>query len=169
MPIYWYALKSKPRKEEALWRQAKAEGIETYYPRLRINPINPRARKYIPYFPSYLFVHIDLKDQGLSTFIYMPYSAGLVTFGGEPAIVPDHLINTLQKKIEEIEQLGGETFHDIQHGDTVLIQSGPFYGFEAIFDTRISGDDRVRVLLELIFSKRQVPVELDVGQIVRKR
>jgi transcription antitermination factor NusG len=169
MSIFWYALKSKPRKEDALWRQAKAEGYEIYYPRLRVNPVNPRARKLIPYFPSYLFVHIDIEHVGQSVFEWMPYSSGLVSFGGEPSVVPDHLISTLQKKIEEINKSGGETFHELKHGDLVLIQNGPFRGLEAIFDTRLSGDERVRVLLELIASNRQVPLELHVGQIVRKR
>lgn len=169
MSIYWYALRSKPRKEDALWKQVKAEGFEAFYPRLKIVPTNPRSRKLIPYFPGYLFVHIDMDLVGRSTFVYMPYSSGLVEFGGEPAIVPDHLIYTLQKRIEESANFSLQYTNKIKHGEIVVIQNGPFRGFEAIFDSQISGDDRVRVLLELIFTKRQIPVELKVEQIERKR
>ena len=77
MTIGWYALRSKPRKEEALWGQLLARGFETFYPRLRINPVNPRARKLAPYFPGYMFVYADLEEVGPSTFNYMPFSLGL--------------------------------------------------------------------------------------------
>ncbi len=169
MSLYWYALRSKPRKEDVVWRQVKLEGYETFYPRLRVNPVNPRSRKLVPYFPGYLFVQFDLEKVGRSVFQWMPHSAGLVSFGGEPAVVPEHLIYELQKRVVDISSAGGEEFYGLKKGDLVIIQDGPFKGYEAIFDTRISGDERVRVLLELIANKRQVPVELHVGQISQKR
>ena len=45
MSAIWYALHSKPRKEAALERQARAEGFEVYLPLLRVKPVNPRSRK----------------------------------------------------------------------------------------------------------------------------
>jgi transcriptional antiterminator RfaH len=51
----------------------------------------------------------------------------------------------------------------------VLISDGPFAGYEAIFDARISGSERVRVLLQLLNNQRQVPVELDASQIKQKK
>ena len=56
--------------------------------------------------------------------------------------------------------------NDLHAGDTVTIQDGPFAGYEAIFDTRLSGQDRVRVLLNLL-QKRQMPLELEGRQIRR--
>ena len=53
----------------------------------------------------------------------------------------------------------------LKAGDTVRIHGGPFEGYEAIFDTRLDGQERVRVLLQFINSQREVPVELDVSQI----
>jgi len=55
---------------------------------------------------------------------------------------------------------------NFQHGDSVLIQDGPFTGYEAVFDTHISGQDRVRVLLGLLQS-RQMPIEIASRQIRR--
>jgi transcriptional antiterminator RfaH len=95
----------------------------------------------------------------------MPYSVGLVTFGGEPAIVPDHLIYEVRRKVEEIQAAGGEVFAGLKTGDTVRINEGPFKGYEAIFDARLPGNERVRVLLEFLGSQRKVQVELDAGQI----
>lgn len=164
MSQYWYALRSKPRKEEALWRQVRAKGVEIFFPRLKVNPVNPRAKKWKPYFPGYMFVHVDLEDLGRSTFRWMPHSLGLVTFGDEPARVPKNLIHAIRRKVEEIAEAGGEVFQGLKKGDEVRIHDGPFEGYKAIFDDRLPGSERVRVLLKLLDDKR-IPVELSAGQI----
>ena len=58
--------------------------------------------------------------------------------------------------------------HGLKPGEIVVIQDGPFTGQEAIFDTRISGNERVRVLLSLLRG-RQMPLVLPSGQIERKK
>lgn len=160
----WYALHSKPRKEDALWQQLRAQGFDGYYPRILVQPANPRSRKIKPYFPGYLFVHIDLDEIGPSTFNWMPFANGLVAFGDEPATVPENLIDAIRERVDAINHAGGEVFHRVKPGDSVRISKGPFAGYEAIFDARIKGSDRVRVLLTLL-NNRQVPIELAVGQI----
>lgn len=165
MNNHWYALHSKPRKEEVVWRQVKDQGYEVFYPRLRVNPVNPRAKKIRPYFPGYLFVYVDIDAVGLSAFQWMPHSTGIVTFGGEPAVVPENLIYAVRKKVEEIAAAGGEVFEGLKHGDKVVIEYGSFEGYEAIFDARVPGSERVRVLLTLLNNQRQVPVELDASNI----
>jgi transcriptional antiterminator RfaH len=165
----WYALRSKPRKEEVVWRQVLSHDLEAFYPRLRVHPVNPRSRKLKPYFPGYLFVYADLEEVGHSLFQWMPHSLGLVSFGGEPASVPPNLINELRKRVEAINAAGGELFDGLKSGDKVKISDGPFVGYEAIFDTRLPGSERVRVLLALLGNQRQVPIELDASQIKRKK
>ena len=169
MTLQWYALRSKPRKEDFVWQQLLSRNIECYYPRLRVHPVNPRAKKIKPYFPGYLFVRIDLDEMSLSTFQWMPHTLGLVAFDGEPAHVPDNLIHALQKRVQEIADAGGEVFDGLKPGDSVRIHDGPFFGYEAIFDAKLPGKHRVRVLLELLGDSRVVPVELDAAQIRRKK
>jgi transcriptional antiterminator RfaH len=96
----------------------------------------------------------------------MPHVVGLVSFGGEPAIVPDNLVHGIRQRVEEIAVAGGEVFDGLKAGDTVKINFGPFEGYEAIFDARLPGSERVRVLLELL-NARRVPVELDASHIQR--
>ncbi len=169
MAIHWYALRSKPRKEDVVWRQVKDQGVEIYYPRIRVQPVNPRARKIQPYFPGYMFVHVDLEKTGLSAFQWMPHSIGLVSFGGEPATVPENLIYAVEQRVAEIAAAGGEVFDGLKKGDTVRIEYGPFEGYEAIFDTRVPGSERVRVLLQLLSNQRQVSVELEASNIRKKK
>jgi len=165
----WYVIRCKPRKEDVVWRQVRNNEFENFYPRIRVNPVNPRSRKIRPYFPGYLFVRVDLEEAGESTFNWMPHAVGLVRFGDEPAVVPDNLVYEIEKRVREINEAGGEVLDGLKAGDKVIIREGPFKGYEAIFDTRISGSERVRVLLELLSNQRQVPVELDAGQISKGR
>lgn len=169
MAYHWYALRSKPRKEDIVYRQVRAQGFESFYPRLRVNPVNPRSRKVRAYFPGYLFIYADLEEVGLSVFQWMPHSIGLVSFGGEPANVPDNLIYAIRKRVEEIAAAGGEIFDGLKSGDVVRISDGPFKGYEAIFDARLPGTERVRVLLELLGNQRRVPIELSAGQIQKSK
>jgi transcriptional antiterminator RfaH len=164
----WYALRSKPRKEPIVWRKVLSMGIECFYPRIRIHPINPRSRKVKPYFPGYLFVRVDLEDRGISTFRWMPHTLGLVTFGGEAAYIPDSLIQALKRQIAIINKNGGDIFDGLKRGDKVEIIDGPFSGYDAIFDHRLSGTERVRVLLKYLNSDRSLPLELNASYIGRK-
>lgn len=164
MATYWYVLHSKPHKEELLAEQLELRRIETFAPRIRVQVINPRARKVRPYFPGYIFVHADLEKIGSSGLQYVPGSAGLITFGGEPASVPDGLIHAIRQRVDEVNSAGGELFDILKSGETVLVHSGPFAGYEAIFDIRLPGTERVRVLLKLL-RNRTIPVELPAGYI----
>lgn len=168
MPESWYALRSKPRKEEVLWKQLLAREIEVFFPRMRVHPVNPRSRKLRPYFPGYLFVQVDLEAVGSSKFNWMPFAIGLVSFDGEPAVVPEGLINEVRNRVDEIAAAGGEFYDGLQPGDPVRISSGPFAGYEAIFDMRLPGSERVRVLIQML-TDRNMPVELKAGQVQRKK
>jgi transcription antitermination factor NusG len=168
MTAYWYVLHSKPHKEEMLTEQLELRRMDTFAPRIRVQVVNPRARKVRPYFPGYIFVHADLEDTGLSSLKYVPGSAGLISFGGEPAFVPDGLIHAIRQRVDEINSSGGELFDALKSGETVLVHSGPFAGYEAIFDVRLPGTERVRVLLKLL-RNRKMPVELPAGYVRPKK
>jgi transcriptional antiterminator RfaH len=142
--------------------------FEVFYPRLRVNPVNPRARKFQPYFPGYLFVKTDIDEAGVSTFQWLPHTIGLVSYGGEPAPVPDNLVNAIRNRVDEIAKAGGEVFDALHKGDTVRINFGPFDGYEGIFDAKIPGTERVRVLLEFL-SHRFVSVELDASHLEARK
>jgi transcription antitermination factor NusG len=165
--IPWYVIKSKSQKEGLLWEQLCLRGVETYYPRIRVKTVNPRARKVKPYFPGYLFVQMDLKQTDLAGLRWLPGAVGLVSFHGEPANVPDSIVRAIQKRVDEINATGGEHLEGLKPGDVVTIHAGPLAGSEAIFDRRLSGPDRVRVLLNLL-KNRQIPVDIPAGQIERK-
>lgn len=169
MTSHWYALRSKPRQECSLYSYICSEDVECYYPRIRVNPVNPRSQKVKPYFPGYMFVQVNIKEEGKNRFRWTPYSLGLVRFGDEPAVVPDNLICGIQRTLEKINAAGGEEMYGLNPGDKVLIEKGPFQGYCGVFDTRLSGRDRIRVLLTMLQDGREVPVELKIGQISKRK
>jgi len=159
----WYAIRTKPHKESLVYKQAQLRGFTVFYPQIRAKPVNPRAKKIKPFFPGYLFVNVDLQKTGLSTFKYMPYTVGLVCFGGEPAYIPDSFIYEMQRRLEDLEN-EEEKIIDLEKGDRVQIEDGLFEGYHAIFDSCISGRERVRVLLTML-NDRHIPIELNAALI----
>jgi transcriptional antiterminator RfaH len=162
----WYVIRSKPNKEEFLGGQLSAYGIKVFNPRIRVKTVNPRARKLRAYFPSYLFVHVDLEKVSISTLQWMPGAINLVSFDGQPASVPDSLITAIERQVENINTSQKNMLLGLKPGDVVSIHDGPFAGYEAIFDGQVSGRERVRVLLSFL-QNRKIPVELKENQIGR--
>ena len=165
MPIAWYALRTKPHKEQYVWNQIQEKGLEVFYPRIAVEPVNPRARRERPYFPGYMFVRTDLEITGLNQFHYLPHAMGLVCFGGDPGVVPDNLVASLRSHLRGAGRRAlAKSAHKYERGDPVSIHAGQLAGYQAIFDLRLSGDDRVRVLLDLI-GGRFIPVEMNARDI----
>jgi transcriptional antiterminator RfaH len=77
-------------------------------------------------------------------------------------------VYAIRSRLDEIAAAGGEVFDALHKGDVVRINYGPFDGYEAIFDSRLPGTERVRVLLEFL-SHRYIPIELDAGHLQPKK
>lgn len=167
MGTAWYVLHTKPKRETAVYSYLKTQGIEVFYPSVKVKPVNPRASTIRPYFPRYLFVHADLDEVGISALQWVPNAIGLVQFDGIAAAVPDSLVITLKKRLEEIKAAGGLALDGLAPGDAVRITQGPLAGYDALFDMRLTGTERVQVLLEML--GRQVRVQVDAGAIEKKK
>jgi len=163
----WYVLRSKPNKEDELYMQVMRQGFDIFYPCQTFKPANPRARKTKPYFTSYMFVHVNLQETGPSIFQWMPYSTGLVNFGGEPAVIPTSIMQALISFIESLAQKKMDARDNFLPGSSLKVVRGPFSGYEAIFDIHLSGNDRIRVLLNLAKGNR-MPLELPASHVVRE-
>src|SRR6185295_17673081 len=96
----WYVIHSKPQKEQWLQTQLNALDIDVYYPCLKAT--NGKLHSYTvkPYFPRYLFVNVDLYLTGISMLKWLPGSLGLVSFGGEPACVPEGLLQRIRHRVD---------------------------------------------------------------------
>jgi len=146
--------------------------LEVYLPLIRVKPVNPRSAHECPHFPGYLFARMDLQVTGPGVLQWTPGLGRFVEFGGQPGSVPESFILELKRRLEQIRGAGGLTRGGVEHGTLVKIISGPFEGYEAIFDRCVSGAERVRVLLRLIQEYRPgrdqrhlIPVELNADSL----
>jgi transcription antitermination factor NusG len=160
MTAQWYALNVKPHKERSVHELLTARDVEVFFPTIKVKPKNPRASKVRPYFPGYMFVQADLADLGANAFSWTPGTRGLVSYGGEPAVVPSALIAELQHRLAELQEKGAFALDVFKHGDRVRIVKGPFEGYDAIFDAHLPGKERVQVLLAFL-STQPKPLKLD--------
>jgi transcription antitermination factor NusG len=157
----WYVMHSKPQKEKWLHDQLDALEIEAYCPSVRTRS---GANKSKPYFPGYLFVNVDLQLTGISLLQWIPGSLGLVSFGGEPAWVPEGLLQRIRHRVDEINRAEDSLFEILKPGDQVMIHSGPFAGYDAIFCSRLRDSERVQVFLKIL-QDHPIQVNLPVSQL----
>jgi len=83
----------------------------------------------------------------------------IVSLGNGPTPVPDDIIDRLKEQLEQIAREG--TFSPFRPGDRVRVKSGLMQDFEAVFDTHLSGSDRVRILVEVMRNVRRVEIDVD--------
>ena len=168
MALLWHVIRSKPNREDFLARELESRSVEVYFPRLRAHPVNPRARRFKPYFPGYLFIHVDLEQTNPSAFERIPGAANLVSFGGEVSSIPEAMVHAIRRKVDDLNASGGEKGGEFHPGEAVEIDQGPFAGYSAILDATLPGSERVRVLLRML-EKRDLPVEMPVAYIHASR
>jgi len=81
-------------------------------------------------------------------------------YDDKPACIPSPVIEEIRRRVKEIQQEDPFGLRQFRRGDRVRITGGPFEGFEGMFDTRLGGRMRARILVE--FLGRLTATELDV-------
>lgn len=155
----WYTLHSKPNAEYRVASVLQQRGIQTYLPEIEASKISRQQEKK-PFFPCYLFCKVDFEAVDLSVIQWTPGLRRIVAFSGEPAFVPDKVIELIRYKLDEIEAQAGLPDHPFKPGDTVRITEGPFRDMVAIFEGPSTPARRVQVLLDILGHASRV--QLDV-------
>lgn len=153
----WYALHTKPNAEAQVARTLMARGFRVFLPLLPPRP-DQRLR---PLFPAYLFVRCDLSVVGIASLQWVPGLRRILSFGAQPAMVPEQAIRLIEDGLREIEAAGGLIPHRFKPGDTVVLDSGPLAGLRGIFQGPVGPAERVRILVHFLgeTNRMQVPVE----------
>lgn len=149
----WYAIHTKPRQETLAESSLQQEGIETYFPKLRRRKTIRRVRRWVtsPLFPNYILARFNA-DISRRLVRYANGITNIVSFGGQPAIVDDSIIEAIQEHAEEdVITLPPTPYRS---GELVEIQDGPLRGLQGIFEREMSDSDRVVVLLQTITAAR---------------
>jgi transcription elongation factor/antiterminator RfaH len=160
----WHVMYTKPNKETLVDSQLEDRGLETYFPYLRIERGYSRGIRYEPFFPHYLFFFADLSSTEAYGVQWLPGVRKLVHVGNRPATVPQAVIDALHKRLDPFaEKAISKSEWLFKPGQKVEITSGPFEGFEAIFQKGLNGRDRVQVLLQLVGTWTRT--EMDANQL----
>jgi len=159
--IRWYTVHTKPRAEQQVEAALTRKGLTVYLPMVKVARVNPRARPIMPLFPGYLFVQADLEQVGQSAINWAVGVANLVSFGGEPAVVPEAVIQHIQSRVVKVQQDGTFGLGRLHKGDHVRITTGPLRDLDAVFDQPLSAKGRARVLIEFLGRLTAAEVDLE--------
>ncbi len=160
--VCWYAVCCKPRQEAVAEENLLRQGFHVYLPRIRIR--RHRRGQWIDaveaLFPRYLFIRIDPHRCNIAPVRSTRGVVGLVRFGGQPAVVPDEVMDELLRCEDAASGLHEENRPRFRAGETIKLVEGPFAGMEAVFAEQ-DGEKRVIVLLELLGKTNKIRVDRD--------
>lgn len=155
----WFCLRAPARREHAAaMTVSQRVGVDVFAPRILISSTRRRPRSGAmleALFPGYFFARFNYPNQ----FRHVVSTAGvtgIVSFGGQPATVPDGVIDFLRAETRLAGQ--GNPAPAFAAGSWVRIVSGCFREIEGRVLSFDSQSDRVRVLLSLLGRDIQVSV-----------
>jgi len=155
----WYVVRTKPRREAYAQGQLARRGVETFLPRILEMTRSGAEPVAGPLFPGYLFARVRLASQ-YTRVLWSPGVRGFVAFGDVPCPVDDEVVDFIQRRCgaEGIVRAAAA----FQDGDVVRVRRGPLGGLLGVVQGQVSGQCRVRVLMEILRRRTQVsvPVEL---------
>jgi len=160
--FHWFVIQAKPGDEHRVETHLLNQKIETFLPLLEIHQYSngKMVQKIKPLFPNYIFAKLDLKFHYYKVKWTRGVSKILGTWDG-PVPISEKVIQTIKERIGKDNLVKLE--EELKEGDAVEVTSGPFKEFNGIFQKKISGNGRVRILLNLIGV--EVPVQIGREQI----
>lgn len=162
----WVTLYTKPHQERYVTQFLDAVGVETYLPAIHVYSTHTRRREEQPFFPCYLFAHIDPLRSAFGAFAWTPGLRHVVRFEDRLAWVSSDLICQMRDHLAGLDAAGYFDGHStFKTGERVRITAGPLKDLEAVFDRVLGKQGRIRVLLD--FLGRSVPCEVEAIHLAR--
>jgi transcriptional antiterminator RfaH len=147
MPSEWYVLQTKPRKEDFVAGQLSPRRAEVFFPRLMesVRVGESRQLRLAPMFPSYLFVKLDVDENGKGV-RYTPGVKDFLRCDGAPEPLTPDIVANLQDRTGPSGVYCPPPPH-LAPGARLRIEEGLLRGMDVIFEQALSGSERVAVLL----------------------
>ena len=147
----WYAIQTKPHREEEAEMHLQRQGFTVYLPRIQVIKSRRGRRQPAvePLFPRYLFVQLDPALTDRAPIRSTRGVSAMVEFGNVPAEVPADVISALQEQEDDAEGVRLLPADKFISGERGFVADGPLAGLEGIFVAR-NGTERVYVLLEVL-------------------
>src|SRR5579864_3751158 len=159
--MFWYAAYTSSRHEKTVAEHLRQRDVECFLPLYetvrRWN--NGRHRVHLPLFPSYVFVHMGLRDK--LRVLQVPGLSQLVTFQGAPAALPEAEIETLRSALTA--GIPAQPYRYLSVGSQVEICCGPLQGMKGIL---LRHQAQFRVVLSVEMIMRSIVVEVEASDVV---
>lgn len=162
----WYCFSTLHKRERlAAVHLENAAGFPTFAPIIRYLKNTRRGKVTFQeaMFPGYVFVFCDLQ----AAYRRILATSGirqLVRYGETVPTVPASFIESIRQQVDQAQhEADTESF---EPGTEVIVAEGAFKDLQAVVSGAISGNERVRLLLE--FLGRQVEVQLPRASLVKK-
>jgi transcription antitermination factor NusG len=154
--LNWYALYTCPRHEKCVAQQVEQRSIACFLPMYRsVRRWKDRRKELeLALFPGYVFVRLALQDR--LRVLQLPGAVHLVSFNGQPAVLPEAEIEGLRQRLARGGSLEPHPY--LRVGRRVRVCGGPMLGLEGIIVRR---KDRCRVVFSLDLLMRSAAVEVD--------
>ncbi len=154
----WFAVYTKPEKEEYAELNLRLRGIDTFFPKLSFPQSVRRKRQVAPLFPNYLFVRFEIAS-GMWSVMWCPGVKRIVSFNGCPAVVEESVMGFLMAQANPNGVISAHC--NVAVGQEVSIDGGPFDGLIGIIQEPPNAKGRVKVLLQILNrpTKVDVPVQ----------
>lgn len=160
----WYCVHTRPKCEHAAAAVLrKLDGVEAFCPRLRFQRSTRRGKVWFieALFPSYFFARFDWTTS-VRAVRHSQNVIRVIEFGDQPVPIPDETIAHLRREMHDGELR--EVRSALKVGDTVKLTEGPMRGLSGIVESLLSGEERVRILLD--FLGRQSFVEVSGAKLL---
>jgi len=154
----WYAIYTKPKREDMVAGSLRQAGIEVYNPQLKVRKyMRGQYRAVIePLFPCYIFARFN-PEASLWMIRYTRGVKKVVSSTDTPWPVDGDMINLIRSREDNgIITLKYDTY---KIGDSVKVANGPFAGLTGIFERPMKGNERVVLLLNAVTYQARVVVE----------
>lgn len=155
----WFCVQTKPHCEDFATINLVRRQIVVFNPKIEEVSKSRRARlrRPVPLFPSYIFARLF----SLHDYYRVKWTPGvkiIVSSGETPIPVPSDVIETILNRLEKRDYFLEKR---LKPGEKVTVRKGALQGLCGIFDSYCSGDERVRILLQLLHC--EIRAELDAS------
>lgn len=159
----WYLIQTKPRSENLALNNLSNQGYECYLPMVNVEKVvNKKIQVYsAPLFPRYLFINLnlDFESKSLLPIRSTKGVSNLVKFGQTLAKINDNLVEHIYSR-ERFTKAEVKPLY--MFGQDLKISSGPFTGFDSIYQGM---DAEMRVIVLLEFMRKPMCVSLELNHV----
>lgn len=156
----WYAVYTSANHEKRVAAHFEGRGVQHFLPLYQTvhRWKDRRMRLALPLFPSYIFVHVALRER--LCVLEVPGVVRLVGFGDHAAPLPAGEIEVLRNGLSG--ELNAQPHPYLTAGRRVRITNGPLAGMEGILMRKKSN---FRLILSINLIMRSIVVDVDVADI----